>query len=68
MIFLKDDPSFGKYTTINTTISENEILKIGIEELDVLNTVLLSIGIIVGAVLVIGALTFDLDFNLGSNN
>ena len=68
VIFLKDDPSFGKYTTINTTISENEILKIGIEELDVLNTVLLSIGIIVGAVLVIGALTFDLDFNLGSNN
>ncbi len=60
VIFQKDNPKLGKYTTVNTTIAEKEILKIGIEELDALNTTLLSVGIIAGAVLIIGALTFDL--------
>ena len=65
VIFQKDNPKLGKYTTINTTIAEKEMLKIGIEELNVLNTVLLSVGILVGAVLIIGALTFELDLKPG---
>ena len=60
VIYQNDNPKLEKYTTINTTIAEKEILKIGIEKLDVLNTTLLSLGIIVGAFLIIGALTFDL--------
>ena len=66
LIFLKDNPNLGKFKRTKTTITENEILNIGIEEMDVLNTILLSAGIIVGTILVIGALTFKLDFNLGS--
>jgi len=58
VIFEKDNPKLGKYTTINTTIAEKEMLKIGIEELNVVETVLLSLGILVGAVLIIGALTW----------
>ena len=58
VIFQKDNPKLGKYTTINTTIAEKEMLKIGIEELNVVETVLLSLGILVGAVLIIGALTW----------
>ncbi len=59
VIFQKDNPKLGKYTTINTTIAEKEILKIGIEELEVIETVLLSVGILIGAVLIIGALTWQ---------
>ena len=66
LIFLKDNPNLGKFKSTKTTIAENKILNIGIEEMDVLNTILLSAGIIVGTILVIGALTFKLDFNLGS--
>ena len=61
VIFQKDNPKLGKYTTINTTIEGKEILKIGVEELNILNTVLLSVGILIGVVLIIGALTFELD-------
>ena len=69
VIFLKDNPNLGKYNKTKTTIAENEILKIEIEEINALNTILLSVGIIVVVVLVIGALTFDLgDINLGSQN
>jgi len=68
VIFLKDNPNLGKFKETKTTIAENEILTIGIEELDALNTTLLYVGIIVGLVLLIFALTFDLDINLGSHN
>jgi len=51
----------GKYTTINTTIAEKEILKVGVEELNVVETVLLSVGILAGAALIIGALTFEMN-------
>jgi hypothetical protein len=59
VIFQKDKPKLGKYTRINTTIVQNEILKIRIEELEVIETVLLSVGILIGAVLIIGALTWQ---------
>jgi hypothetical protein len=58
VMFQKENPKLGKYTTINTTIVEKDILKIGIEELNVVETVLLSVGILVGAVLIIAALTW----------
>ncbi len=63
VIFQKDNPKLGKYTTINTTIAEKEILKVGVEELNVLETVLLSAGILVGVISIIWAFTFDLDLN-----
>ena len=47
VIFQKENPKLGKYTTINTTIEEKEILKVGVEELNVVETVLYSVGIIV---------------------
>ena len=65
VIFQKDNPTLGKYTTINTTIAEKEILKIGIEELEVIETVLLSVGILVGVVLIISAFTFEMDLKPG---
>ena len=60
VIFQKDNPKLGKYTTINTTIAEKEILKVGVEELNVVETVLLSVGILVGVVVIIGAATFEM--------
>ena len=59
VIYLKDNPNLGKIETTKTTIAENEILKIGIKELNVLNTALLSVGIILGAALIIFALSFE---------
>ena len=58
-IFQKDNPKLGKYTTINTTIAEREISKIELQELNVLSTALLSVGILVGAIIIIGALTWE---------
>jgi hypothetical protein len=66
VIYLKDNTNLGKFKTTKTTIAENEILKIGIEELNVLNTALLTVGILVVAVLII--FTLDFERNLGSNN
>lgn len=54
MIFQKYNPRLGKYTTLNTTIAEKEILKIGVEEFDVLKTVLLSVGILAVVVVIFG--------------
>jgi len=54
----KDNPTRRALTTTNTTLTENEILKIGIEEFDVVKTVLLSVGIL-AVIIVIGGLTTD---------
>ncbi|MCW8809748.1 MAG: hypothetical protein OQJ93_12110 [Ignavibacteriaceae bacterium] len=59
VVFQKENPKSGKYTTINTTIAEKEIFKIGVEEFDGLKTTLLSVGIL-AVIVVIGALTFRL--------
>lgn len=63
VIFQKDNPKLGKYTTINTTIEEKEILMVGVGELNVVETVILSLGILVGVVLIIGAFTFEMDLD-----
>ena len=34
VVFQKENLKLGKYTTINTTIAEKEIFKIGVEEFD----------------------------------
>lgn len=59
VVFQKENPKSGKYTTINTTIAEKGIFKIGVEEFDGLKTTLLSVGIL-AVIVVIGALTFRL--------
>jgi len=54
----KDNPTRRALTTTNTTLTENEILKISVEEFDGTKTVLLSVGIL-AVILAIGAATYD---------
>lgn len=54
----KDNPTRRALTTTNTTLTENEILKISVEEFDGTKTVLLSVGIL-AVILAIGALTYE---------
>ena len=54
----KDNPTRRALTTTNTTLTENEILKISVEEFDGTKTVLLSIGIL-AVILAIVALTYE---------
>lgn len=54
----KDNPTRRALTTTNTTLTENEILKISVEEFDGTKTVLLSVGIL-AVILAIVALTYE---------